>query len=78
MAEADGGGTRLVRGRLWLRLMEHQDCGGEEQMRSGKPRESLFHRKAAWRTGVGPRVQHVVGAGCFCQCLRPRFALHLL
>lgn len=35
MAEADGGGTGLLRGRLWLRLMEHQDRGGEEQMGSG-------------------------------------------
>ena len=71
MAEVDGGGPGLLKGRLWLRLMEHRDCRREEQMHSGKPQESSFHRKAAWRTGVGPRVQRVVGAGCFCQCLRP-------
>ena len=29
MAEADGGGPGLLRGRLWLRLMEvGQDCLG--------------------------------------------------
>lgn len=53
-----------------MRLMEHQDRCGEEQMGSGKPQESSFHRKAAWRTGAGPRVQCVVGAECFCQCLQ--------
>ena len=64
-------GTRLVTGYLWLRLMEHQDHCGEEQMGSGKPQESSFHRKAAWRTGAGPRVQCAVGAECFCKCLQP-------